>query len=280
MIRRMLRRTTLGEEPKSYLPVRLRAGRFCAWMLVAAAALLALDAFRYVYLFHTSHPYGYRFVDRLGLNAEMGPAAWLSSLWLLGASLLSALIARTLRRRGVSRRKVASWGVMSIALLYVSMDEIMAIHENLSLVVDRALPALHTEGFLLFAWVVVGVPATLILAVLSLPALSTLPRGLRWRLVLAGAVYCAGALGMEMLGGLAFDAAGRESFVWNLCVAVEETCEMLGLILALYVLITFLNRLVLEASGGEAIVSAGRTGSPGERENHASRSIASPWASS
>jgi hypothetical protein len=115
-------------------------------------------------------------------------------------------------------------------MAYVSLDEAAEIHEHLG-------GHLDTSGLLYFDWVI---PAAIILAILAavyLPFLRALPRATRNRLVVAAAVYLAGALVMELPLGWWTERAGAENLGYAAIDWLEETMEMVGASLALVALV-------------------------------------------
>jgi len=59
-------------------------------------------------------------------------------------------------------------------------------------------------------------------------------------------VFLAGALGFEMLSAIAADRSGYDSVGYTLLYSIEETLEMLGIVLFLYALLSHLA----EETGG------------------------------
>ena len=74
--------------------------------------------------------------------------------------------------------------------------------------------------------------------------LRKLPAETRRNLLVAGAVYVAGALGMEMAGGYYFSVDEVPDFTYAMMAIVEESLEMFGVILFLRGLLRHLEKHV------------------------------------
>lgn len=183
-------------------------------------------------------------VPSLGLAAELGRAAWgwdeagavsyVSLSWegnvptwytaalLLFCATLLAICAAEAKHRG--GEPVAAWWALCVGFLYISMDEVSQLHELAAF--------LETSGGVLyFSWVI---PASIVVVVVGLsfmPFLRCLEPRMRWRFVIAGAIYVSGAVGMELPLGWWTHRYGDENLGYALIDWVEETLEILGLTL-------------------------------------------------
>ncbi len=164
-------------------------------------------------------------VIMFGLGGEANiPATFSGGLLLLSAALLGS-IALTARRAGAAFSR--HWAVLAGVFLFLCLDELAAIHDHISAPLSRLA---QPGGALLYLWVVPYGVAALLLLLASVRFLLHLPAVTRRLFVFAGAVYVGGALGMELIEA-ASDARGVHSgFIPLLGVAIEETMEMLGLI--------------------------------------------------
>lgn len=207
-----------GPEP-AILDVRLRSRRLRAiflaapWILSAAGLAVELAVKR------TSDGELWGF-DRLFSLSEEGNIPTLYQgcvLAVIGAMLWS--IARAKRLRGEPWSK--HWWWLGTGFLYIGLDEWASIHELSSQLVD--LP-----GILYFGWII---PYGIIAAVcggLFIPFLRSLPPRVRVLFVVSGAIYVAGALGMELPLGWWTARHGTENLGYALIDWVEESLEMLG----------------------------------------------------
>jgi len=166
------------------------------------------------------------------LSEEANFPNWFSSSLLFACAALLALVAVASRQE--NRPYARHWWFLSLAFLYISLDEAVQIHEE-------AGRWFHFGGILYFGWVI---PAALVVGILGmsyLRFLGHLPRGIRNRFILAGAIYVGGALGMEFPLGYWTSLHGDDNFVYGMIDLVEESMEMIGTSIFLYSLIEHLS---------------------------------------
>lgn len=181
------------------------------------------------------HVFGLRRL--LDFNGEGNAPAWYSSLlFLLGAALL-ALVARECRAEG--RRWQGHWAGLALVFLFLALDEAAAVHEQL---IDPVRDALGAGGVFLHAWIIPYVTALALLLLVYLPFLRGLPARTLRLMLLAGAVFVAGAVAMEMVGGYVWDRHPVRGVAIVAIMAVEETLEMVGLALFAYAMLDHLAR--------------------------------------
>ncbi|WP_438000307.1 hypothetical protein WMF26_11230 [Sorangium sp. So ce185] len=169
-------------------------------------------------------------VPLLSLSYEQNVPTWYTSCLLFACSLTLAAIAAGARRGG---RFVKHWWGLAAAFLYISLDEVVELHEAASSWLDLG-------GVLYFSWVIPAAVVVAAFALAYLGFLAHLPRGTRNRFLLSGSIYVAGALALELPLGYWTEQAGSDNLVYALIDFVEESMEMLGLNLFLLSLVDHL----------------------------------------
>lgn len=177
------------------------------------------------------------FIEYFDFGIEGNIPTLYSAVALLISSALLALIARLNWQRPGGRR--GHWLGLSVIFLFLALDEGTAIHEILSDLLELYIPA---EGPLYFLWVIPYGIASLALAVIYMRFVWGLPRPTRLRFILAGSLFLAGALGVEMLGAMAADEGGYDTVLYTVLYSVEELFEMLGIVLFIYALLSYLEQ--------------------------------------
>ncbi len=166
-------------------------------------------------------------------NADQTVISWLTASLLLGCTLLLRTISSVMQER-----PWGPWRLLGWLFVFLSLDEAISIHERVGeLVSDR----FETSGFFLSAWVIPYGALVLIVAVSYLPFLWRLPPDTRWRVILAGAVYVSGALGMEMIQARIVDHAGSGTLSVAMLAVVEEGLELTGAAFFLTVLLRHIS---------------------------------------
>jgi len=117
----------------------------------------------------------------------------------------------------------------------MALDEWFCFHERLVHPVAGFLVLLGMQpgnfSPLAYAWAVPALAIVGIVAVVFVPFLESLPPSVRRPSVISGCLYVWGAIGMEMVGGWYYEAAGSSGrFGHALLAQFEECLEMAGLL--------------------------------------------------
>lgn len=184
-----------------------------------------------------------RLLNRIDLGFEPSVPAFYSSFALLAAAGLLALIAVGEKRRG--GRHVIHWGVLAFLFAGMSLDEMVMLHE---LFVTTLRESFDLHGIFFFSWVIPGLITVLVVGVSYLGFLSRLDNRTRNLFILAACLFVGGALGMEMLAGVVVEnasngveEAGLGDPVHIAIQTVEETGEMLGIVVFIYALLCYIQ---------------------------------------
>ncbi|MGP3699685.1 hypothetical protein [Rhodobacter sp. NSM] len=187
-------------------------------------------------------------VWRLDVDFEGSVYTWFSGMLLLLVGLVSlAIAARALAERDTWR---FHWLGLGLVFLILSMDETLSLHEQLS---GAMATGEQEESWLYFRWVVPVGLGVLAFAVSYLRFLANLPRQIAVLMVVSGALFVGGAIGMEILAGKLVSGGGEaiyDGIAYRLLTNVEEGLEVAGVLLFLhtlfrYCLVTGFDRLEL-----------------------------------
>lgn len=191
--------------------------------LIAALTALHVAVMLTHYRFFEIH---YLIRDRFNLDVERGFGTWVSALILVAAGVLLLHIAGRSSARPNQR---VFWLVLGLGFLFLSLDEIVGLHETLNTVIDNT-------------WTLPGAIVAGIVGIAYLPFLLSLPARTRWLFVIAGAVYLGGALGVERIGNWFADESLLKTLEYSLLVGLEEAMEMTGASIFVYALLQFIGR--------------------------------------
>ncbi len=177
------------------------------------------------------------------LNAETSVSTWFS----VGLILLLGCSAGVAAASARSRATSVAWGVLAVLSLALSLDEKISIHEALPDLLGRERGAGITHEWLLPGVIIGG------LAVLTAGwFLRSLDRVVKRGLVMAAGLFFGGAVGVELLSGMAIRVLGPEHLlsrampIWEV---IEESLELLGAGLALVVVLRHLeDRRVVDST--------------------------------
>lgn len=173
--------------------------------------------------------------NRFDLDDEASVPTWFSQILFLAISF-SAFLAGWL-----STKKAVKWTWITIGTggLLASIDEISMLHEfvlqSLHLAFFKEASPTSTHN----AWLLVLPIILAIFGWLSFKMWQLLPRRTFLILVFAGCVFLFGAAGIDMIASV----SSRTTYLYQgLYVAVEESLELLGSVIALYGIVDYIER--------------------------------------
>lgn len=172
---------------------------------------------------------------RFDVNSERSFYTWLSSCTLFVAGILSFLQTELHRD---DRKMRVYWSALGVIFILLSADEAMSFHEKLG----QFVPHSHNAGLLTYAWVIPGMAFVLVVGLSFVRFLLNLPAHERLLLILSGAIFVSGAIGMEMIAGNLEDNGMLDTFTYRIASNSEEALEVLGVLLFVRVLLTRLQR--------------------------------------
>lgn len=173
---------------------------------------------------------------------EVSLPSWYSASLLLMCSAVLAAIAIAKWQR-LDRFRV-HWLALALIFLALSADDAADVHGHASYKLDEML---ETGGFLAYAWVIPAAIMVVVVGLFFIRFVLHLPSPTRARYIIAGGLFLAGALGMEMIQARYDTMHGVENMPYRIMVAAEEGLEMAGTILFLSASMRYLSGL------GEAV---------------------------
>ena len=202
----------------------------------------------------------------LDVGEERSIPTWFNSILLLLCSILLAVV--TVAKKQRDDRYSLHWGVLSIILLLLSLDEVASIHEAIGAQLERLLhniTGFNASGAISFFWVVPGAVFVFVVLLAYVHFLAHLPQTTRRWFLFAGALFVLGALGVEMLTAQVVSSSGSiadwvasssggivdrgsasavPTILKGLQTSVEEMFEMLGLTAFVYALLAYISSYV------------------------------------
>lgn len=216
--------------------IALRVLLICVGLLIAAH--IVSEAL--VHLGIRAHSIG--FVD---VTMEKNIPTLFSSMLLMVCGLLCVITA--LAEKG-TRCIHPFWCFMALAFVGIGVDETIMLHETLG---DKLHERIDTSGIFRFAWVIPYGIAMLVILAAGARFFFRLPKTTRIQFAVAGLIYVAGGMGLEMAGSARFDAHGFD-FVYSVINLVEEAMEMLGIVLFIHAFLDHIARAHPDLSLGVA----------------------------
>ena len=159
-----------------------------------------------------------------------------SALTLAFCSYLLAIIATF--KKAEKAAYARNWKWLSIVFVCLAIDEACSIHE-ISVPILRTV--INSGGFLYFPWIL---PASILIIFFLISFrkfIFNLPKKTRTLFILAGAIYLAGAIGMEAISGYIADTPGLYIHAYAIAATIEELLEMLGIVVFINALLTYIQ---------------------------------------
>lgn len=171
-------------------------------------------------------------------DREDSVPTYFSSVILLFAALLLAFIAffKTNFKDSFSKH----WVILSIIFTGLSIDETAGFHESL---VDPMIAMYDFTGFMRFPWIIAGLIFMIFFSIAYFKFLNSLPGLYKTGFIYSCFIYVTGAIGFEMWSAELFSNLEKpyEDLSYNLVITAEETFEMLGILLFISVLLSYIR---------------------------------------
>jgi hypothetical protein len=163
------------------------------------------------------------------LSYEANVPTWYTVCLVFVAAWLLMLIAIGVQQRRLAY--VVHWWGLAIGFFYISLDELVQLHEQAGHLIQG------TRGVLYFDWIILAAPVLLLLLLCYVKFLLHLPPLSRHRFILAGSLYVLGATVMELPLGWWVDNFGDDNFGYSAIDFVEECLEMFAINLFILALV-------------------------------------------
>jgi hypothetical protein len=217
--------------------IPLTPGGVTPFLLRVVGGLVVLSSLSLITLhLFPDAKFAYYFGKAFNLDVEKNIPTLYSCLALLFSSLLLGAIAYA--KNLDSDRYKNHWKILSFIFLFLCLDEAGQLHEKL-IYPMRSL--LNATGFLYFTWIV---PIGFLVGIFLLSYtkfLFHLPVSTKKLFVAAAALYIGGGIGMELIGGYVASTTGEEGLSYVIGTTIEESLEMLGIVVFIHALISYIK---------------------------------------
>jgi hypothetical protein len=225
-----LTETHIEEQPRMSVTPRGTA-RFLVFIVLSLTALSMLGQL----VVHFLPDFVGR--DRLAVMFNLDEECNVPTLYQTFAILCCAGLLRVIARveRQAGGRWSRHWTFLSIIFLGLAADEFLSFHEEIN-------SRLHIS-FFLWSWVAVGIVFVIAVALIFFRMILRLPSPTRGLFILAAFIYLSGALGLEIVASYYTpEWGGLESWRYVFCAAAKEFLEMMGIVVFIYALLSYLTQ--------------------------------------
>jgi len=196
-------------------------------------ALTLLNSVILFFYFYLEDYYVYGFAHLFDLDIEGNVPSLYSAAAIIFSSLLLFVHAAVSKR--TNDGMYVSWLGLAAIMLFLGVDEGVAIHEKLSDLLEEYMDA---DGFFYYLWVIPYAIATSIIGLVYVPFLLKLPARTRALFLAAGFIFVTGAIGVEVFAAREADLHGEWTMTYCVLYSVEEFLEMIGIVVFIYALLS------------------------------------------
>ncbi len=172
-------------------------------------------------------------IELFDFNAEMNIPTFYSALTLIFASFLLFIFALIKKRL---KESYFHWLGLAFIFLFLSIDEMVALHERIMWPVKELL---NTSGILLFAWIIPYGLFILLLSIIYFKFILSLPKTTMFLFLLSAFTFLTGTIGFELLEGRHYELYGMNDILYSFLCTCEEFLEMLGVAIFIYALLSY-----------------------------------------
>ncbi len=206
------------------------------WRILAVLVVLSILSQIYRFNFNAGYE-GWR-IKLFNMDEEYNFPTFYSSMLLLFSAVLLFIISQYYRQ--TNGKFLKHWMTLSAIFAYISLDEMIVLHEKLTKPLKSLL---HLNGMFYFIWLIPFLIVILILALSYSRFLISLPKNFRILFIISAFIYLSGAVLMEVIDGIFANAYGDQNLTYFLLTTVEETLEIVGIMFFINSLMSFINSL-------------------------------------
>lgn len=218
------------------MEIKINPKKILLFLAVIILSLLTFSVALQFYKYYQLKGSSRFIIDLLDLDKEFNIPTLFQTLHLFIVS--AVLWGVGLIEKETNRGRYFYWRVISIVFALAACDELLEFHERL---ISPLQKALKTGGFLQNAWVIPGGAFVIVFALYLLKFFKSIPKRTVGLFFVAAGIYLAGALGIEMIGARLWTSMGSNNLLYALIANIEESFEMIGLLVFDYALLDYLR---------------------------------------
>ena len=217
------------------MTLTLKPKKIALWLGTIITCLVLANIAGLFSKYYLGHDTVFGLVRLFNLDVESNVPTLFSTLQLLLAAGLLSIIAVARKKKG--EHDYLYWLGLATIFFFLSADEAMQIHEQL---IEPVRTALNASGLFYFAWVVPYGVLVAVVGLIYIRFILNLPPSIKHLTVTGGALYIGGAIGFEMVGGFYVELHGEDVF-YALITMCEESMEMIGILIFVYALASYID---------------------------------------
>ena len=156
------------------------------------------------------------------------PAMFSTGLFLINAVIFLIVW----KAAGLAGDSQKIWLFLSSVFVFLALDESISIHERL---IDPLRDALDATGIFYYTWIIPYGIGVVLLSIFMIPVFWRMQKRIRFWFGLSAATYLFATIGLEMISGKYLVMMNEQKdIVWIFMITLEESLEMVGLIILVY----------------------------------------------
>ncbi|MGB3532604.1 MAG: hypothetical protein WBA13_03700 [Microcoleaceae cyanobacterium] len=192
--------------------------------------------------------------SKLSVDQEQSFPALYSSISLFFCSILFLIIAQN--KSKTKDKYTVFWKNLFVIFTLLALDELLSFHEYLS----NPLRKLGFDGIFHYAWVIPGFLIVGIFCIVFYRFFQHLPRYMKRYTLWAMLTFIGGAIFVETVGGYYQYLHGKNSIGYLLIATTEEVMEMIGVIILIHGLLTYIEKTGINKINFQLNVSQSHSG--------------------
>lgn len=226
-----------------------KSKQFFLALIVFTAMLYVISVIGQLFRFFTPYEEMLHFaIHEFHLDDERNLPTYFSMSLMITSAILMVIIGiyNWVNKKG----DVWHWLLLALIFCFMSVDEYKEYHEQLGVMINNYH---QMHGFLAFAWYIPVIPALVVLFFAYLRFLKSLPKKIMNNIILGGVMFVGGAIGFKSVGSELINETTVTFFQFVMLANVEETVELLGLMIFIRALLSYIALHMQAEQAPEAI---------------------------
>lgn len=203
--------------------MRLHRKTIIVWLSAFAAILVYIHIVLHSIMFTTGHDHLFGMLAAFDLNREQNIPTFFAALLLLINAAGIFCVAQ-------DRRFASGWTLWGILSILLAFDEITAYHDE---VINAFGYIFSTRGIFDYLWIIPVIVSAAAFGACSRHCARALPPPVKKTIVRAAGLWCAGAIGIEILGRMYLSHYTHNTAGYVVLSTIAETLKMAGSIVFL-----------------------------------------------
>ena len=218
------------------MELKIHIKKLIAPFIIVLSILILLHLMALTFLNDQTNTFLVKILKLVHLDEEANFPTFFSSLLFIISSALLLFIGKS---KSSSEINPKYWIVLSLIFLFLSIDEIVQLHEKFSNVVHQKF---QIGGILRFSWWIIYAVFIIAVSPFFMKFLAQLPKTIKRIFILAAVVFLSGSIILEIVGIYIYSTENdTKTYTFYIISSIEEILEMIGLAIFIYGLLKYVS---------------------------------------